>query len=65
MCMRNLELGLWCIAPLSTLFPLYRGGQFVLAEETGVAGQNYQPVASHWQTLSLNEYRVHLAWTGF
>jgi hypothetical protein len=27
---------------------------FLLEEETGVAGENHQPVASHWQTLSHN-----------
>jgi hypothetical protein len=25
-----------------------------LVEETGVSGENHQPVASHWQTLSHN-----------
>ena len=34
----------------------------LLVEETGVPGENYRPVASHWQTLV---YQVHLAWVGF
>ena len=31
----------------------------LLVEETGGHGENYRPVASHWQTLSHNV--VHLA----
>ena len=36
-----------------TIFQLYRGGKLMM-EETGVPEENYQPVASHWQTLSHN-----------
>ena len=38
--------------PLSTIFQLYRGGQFYMFEETGVTGENHRPIASHRQTLS-------------
>jgi hypothetical protein len=34
----------------------------LLVEETGVPGENHRPLASHWQTLSHNEYIS--PWTG-
>jgi len=45
--------------PISIQFQLYCGGQFLLVGETGIPGENHQPVASQWQTLSHNV--VHLA----
>jgi hypothetical protein len=46
--------GLWYLMLLSTIFQLYRGGQFIMLAETGVPGENHRPVANHWQTLSHN-----------
>jgi hypothetical protein len=40
-------LDLWYLTPLSTIFQLYRGCQFLVVEETCVPGENYRPVASH------------------
>ena len=46
----RLELSLWLLAPLSTIFHI----SLLLADETGARWENYQCVASHWQTLSHN-----------
>jgi hypothetical protein len=40
-------VGLWFLMPLSTIFQLYRGDQFLLVEEIGVSGENNQPVTNH------------------
>jgi len=40
-------LGLCCLTPLSTIFQLCRGGNFLLLEETGIPGENHRPAASH------------------
>ena len=37
----------WYLMPLSTIFQLYRGGKFLLVEETRTPGENHRPAASH------------------
>ena len=52
-----LGLGLWCFMPLSTIFQLYHAWWSVLLvkeTEIEVLGENHQPVARCWRTLSHN-----------
>jgi hypothetical protein len=42
------------LTPLSTIFQLYHGGQFLLVGETGVPRENHWPATSQWQALSHN-----------
>jgi hypothetical protein len=54
-------VGLWCLTPLSTLFQLYRGGQFYLVEETGVPEERVHITMSGIRTkhVSGDRHRFH------
>ena len=55
-------LGLWCLTPLSTIFQLFRGGQFYSVEETGEHGKKNIDLPQVTDKLDqIMVYRVHLA----
>ena len=56
----NNVLALWCLTLLSTIFQLYRGGQFYWWRESRALRENQRPVASD-KLYHIILYRVHLA----
>jgi hypothetical protein len=53
---------LWCNVTFNNISAIL-WQSVLLVEESGVPRENHQPVASHWQTLSLNV--AYFAWAGF